>query len=160
MHLLPLIRSFRAVHANDLNPASYKYLVSNMKTNHCEKHLNPYNMDGRDFVLSLVDRGVHFTEAIMNLPQNATDFLDVFIGLARRKDKQGNSVFAVAADAADAADAAARVSRRLLPRIHVYAFSTADDPVKDIAERSAGIMQCDPAILGLGKLVSSPPWVM
>jgi tRNA G37 N-methylase Trm5 len=127
-----------------------------MKTNHCEKHLNPYNMDGRDFVLSLVDKGVHFTEAIMNLPQNATDFLDVFIGLAKRKDQQGNTVFSVDdAAAGDAANDAVSISRRL-PRIHVYAFSTADDPVKDIAERSAGIMQCDPAILGLGKLVSSP----
>ena len=44
----------------------------------------------RDFVLSLVSDGVAFNEAIMNLPQSATDFLDVFIGLLNRKDKQGN----------------------------------------------------------------------
>ena len=44
----------------------------------------------RDFVLSLVSDGVVFNEAIMNLPQSATDFLDVFIGLSNRKDKTGN----------------------------------------------------------------------
>jgi hypothetical protein len=44
----------------------------------------------RDFVLSLVEEGKVFNEAIMNLPQSATDFLDVFIGLSNRKDKNGN----------------------------------------------------------------------
>jgi hypothetical protein len=44
----------------------------------------------RDFILSLVEEGIVFTEAIMNLPQSATDFLDVFIGLAKRVDKNGN----------------------------------------------------------------------
>ena len=43
----------------------------------------------RDFVLSLVEEGTVFNEAIMNLPQSATDFLDVFIGLSDRIDKNG-----------------------------------------------------------------------
>ena len=30
------------------------------------------------------------------------------------------------------------------PRIHCYAFSTASDPIYDIACRCAGIMKCDP----------------
>lgn len=38
----------------------------------------------RLFVLDLVKRNVPFDEAIMNLPANATDFLDVFIGLYTR----------------------------------------------------------------------------
>lgn len=38
----------------------------------------------RLFVLDLVKRDVPFDEAIMNLPANATDFLDVFIGLYTR----------------------------------------------------------------------------
>ena len=35
------------VHANDLNPASFKYLEKNAKTNNCGKRLFNYNMDGR-----------------------------------------------------------------------------------------------------------------
>eukprot|EP01034_Spumella_vulgaris_P027258 gene27258-33952_t len=31
----------------DLNPASYKYLVLNGRTNHCGSRLIPFNMDGR-----------------------------------------------------------------------------------------------------------------
>jgi hypothetical protein len=34
----------------------------------------------------------------------------------------------------------------------VYAFSTHEDPVADIAARSAGILRCDPSLLGLTKL--------
>ena len=44
----------------------------------------------RDFILSLCAEGQHFNEVIMNLPQSATDFLDVFIGLLKRKNAQGN----------------------------------------------------------------------
>ena len=36
-----------SVHANDLNPASYKYLVVNAKNNKCGAALSTYNMDGR-----------------------------------------------------------------------------------------------------------------
>ena len=67
----------------------------------------------------------------MNLPQTATDFLDVFIGIAKRTDKNGKSVF----------------SSENLPRIHVYAFSTSEDPIGDIVDRSAGIMKCSPSDL-------------
>jgi hypothetical protein len=38
----------------------------------------------RHFILKLVAENVAFEHAIMNLPQNATDFLDVFIGLHTR----------------------------------------------------------------------------
>ena len=43
----------------------------------------------RDFILHLMDQGTFFDEAIMNLPQSATDFLDVFIGIGKRLDKDG-----------------------------------------------------------------------
>lgn len=38
----------------------------------------------RDFILKLLSEDTVFEEAIMNLPANATDFLDVFIGLRSR----------------------------------------------------------------------------
>ncbi len=41
----------------------------------------------RHFILDLVKRNIPFHEAIMNLPANATDFLDVFIGLFTRVGK-------------------------------------------------------------------------
>jgi len=42
-------------------------------------------MDGRKFILHLVDKHVVFDEVIMNLPHNAIEFLDVFIGLHSRR---------------------------------------------------------------------------
>ena len=44
---VPLALSNITVYANDLNPASYKYLNTNMRINHCEKHLKCFNMCGR-----------------------------------------------------------------------------------------------------------------
>ena len=38
----------------------------------------------RKFILDLLERNVVFDEVIMNLPQTATEFLDVFIGLESR----------------------------------------------------------------------------
>eukprot|EP00601_Ochromonadales_sp_CCMP2298_P023581 CAMPEP_0173289114 /NCGR_PEP_ID=MMETSP1143-20121109/10798_1 /TAXON_ID=483371 /ORGANISM="non described non described, Strain CCMP2298" /LENGTH=401 /DNA_ID=CAMNT_0014227965 /DNA_START=300 /DNA_END=1502 /DNA_ORIENTATION=+ len=80
----PLKRADIICYANDLNPASYKYLLQNSRNNHCQ-NLTSYNMCGRDFILKLVDQGVEFHEVIMNLPQSATDFLDVFVGLNVRR---------------------------------------------------------------------------
>lgn len=126
---IPLSMSRVSVHANDLNPESYRYLVENAKANHCKHSLHCYNLDGRDFILQLLSKKVVFTEAIMNLPQNATDFLDVFIGLNTRLKTQGLGSFAD------------------LPRIHCYAFSTSETPILDIASRVAGVLQCEVADL-------------
>jgi tRNA (guanine37-N1)-methyltransferase len=116
---IPLSMSNITVHANDLNPASYKYLVQNGKLNKCQKHLKTYNMDGRAFVLDMCSRGIVFDAALMNLPQTATDFLDVFIGLAQRRSVQSER----------------------LPDVHVYAFSNADDPIDDVRRRCASTMR-------------------
>jgi tRNA G37 N-methylase Trm5 len=96
----------------DLNPESFRDLELNKKQNSCGKYLQCYNMDGRSavyvcmyvhmflrtytlslnavhkytrkFILDLLERNVVFDEVIMNLPQTATEFLDVFIGLESR----------------------------------------------------------------------------
>jgi len=45
-----------------------------------------------------------------------------------------------------------RLSSWSLPRIHVYAFSThVADPVQDIINRSAGILQCTPEAIRYGR---------
>ena len=49
-------------------------------------------MDGRKFIVQLIDSDILFHEVIMNLPNNAIEFLDAFIGLntriMRRKEKE------------------------------------------------------------------------
>jgi tRNA G37 N-methylase Trm5 len=44
---VPLAMNDITVHANDLNPESYKYLDKNVIVNHCEKFLHTYNSCGR-----------------------------------------------------------------------------------------------------------------
>jgi hypothetical protein len=132
----------------DLNPSSHFSLVHNAKRNGCvltdtscsdselsKKRQRPQhanvskaalneafvtrNLDGRDFIIELTEKGVYPHEVIMNLPANATDFLDVFIGLQTRH-----------------ANHHSLPSRPALPRIHVYGFSNAAaDPIGDLAIR-------------------------
>lgn len=65
----------------------------------------------------------------MNLPQSATEFLDVFIGLGSKPAFKHGAA---------------------LPRIHVYGFSTDADPVLDMARRAAAVMRCPVDALCLG----------
>ena len=77
---LPLARKRCHVHANDLNPESYKWLVKNRDLNGIgTKLLTCYNMDGRDFVREFSGGEIQYV--LMNLPASATEFLDVFVGL-------------------------------------------------------------------------------
>jgi tRNA (guanine37-N1)-methyltransferase len=85
------------VHANDLNPASYEYLVFNSRKNKCQ-NLTCYNMDARSFCYQLQDRDIDFHHVIMNLPASAPEFLDAFRGF------KGKS----------------------LPRVHVHCFAPKD----------------------------------
>jgi len=81
------------VHANDLNPFSYKYLVLNREKNKC-KNLKCYNMCARAFSHHLQDEGVEIDHVIMNLPASAPEFLDALRGFSGKR----------------------------LPRIHVHCF--------------------------------------
>jgi len=137
---VPLAMAGVRSHANDLNPASYKYLVINNRANKCERSLSCYNMCARDFVLQLADTGIDFDHAIMNLPQSATDFLDAFIGIGRRRG------WIDVADEGQGEGKGTETQRRL-PTIHVYAFSTAEEPIGDVAERSAKVLMCDVDLL-------------
>eukprot|EP00981_Chlorochromonas_danica_P004862 scaffold976_cov214-Ochromonas_danica.AAC.6 len=125
------------VYANDLNPASFKYLSINAESNHCQKWLKPFNLDGREFVVSEVvqKEKTIFHEAILNLPQSATTFLDTFIGLAYRYRRVGLL----------SEDSPAETVQAIMPIIHVYAFSTADGNekcIEDIIQRAADVLTC------------------
>lgn len=90
------------VHANDLNPASFNYLKENAKKNRVSNKVKAYNLDGREFLLSVTrklvdevvarlgpdqmelgvdDRVDVYSHVIMNLPGSAVQFLDAFRGL-------------------------------------------------------------------------------
>ena len=82
------------VHANDLNPASFKYLKINSEKNKCN-NLHCYNEDGRAFLHRLCREGIQIDHVIMNLPAIAPEFLDAFRGYPAGK----------------------------MPRIHVHCFA-------------------------------------
>lgn len=137
-----------SVMANDLNPSSYKALLKNSGINKCRldidtdaemkrnksrglSTLSCFNMDGRAFIRRLDGHGkgitkepvVPYTDVLMNLPASATEFLDVFIGRNA------------------APDAITTTGSIVLPRIHVYAFSSTSDPITDVINRVCRTMQ-------------------
>ena len=100
---LPLAKKGCRVLANDLNPESFEALVANAKHNRVV--VEAFNKDGREFVRTLCEESPNddafpFNVVLMNLPKDAVEFLDVFIGC-----KPNLSLGAK------------------LPTIHCYAFS-------------------------------------
>lgn len=84
---VPACKRGVVVYANDLNPHSYSAMVDNIRLNKLKKdRILAYNMDGRDFIKSLVgliendETKPMFTKVVMNLPAIAIEFLDCFRG--------------------------------------------------------------------------------
>ncbi|KAM7542148.1 hypothetical protein Aperf_G00000019452 [Anoplocephala perfoliata] len=90
---LPLARSGNCqVFANDLNPISFQFLEENLRRNSSRKHpiseeqMKCFNLDGRDFIKQVVcphyekllQCGTVEFFMLMNLPELAIEFLDVF----------------------------------------------------------------------------------
>eukprot|EP01091_Cochliopodium_minus_P008554 TRINITY_DN1963_c0_g1_i1.p2 TRINITY_DN1963_c0_g1~~TRINITY_DN1963_c0_g1_i1.p2 ORF type:complete len:193 (-),score=57.55 TRINITY_DN1963_c0_g1_i1:50-628(-) len=109
------------VYANDLNPSSYQYLENNRKINKIkDTQLKTYNLDAREFLVKMAKEGVLFNSAIMNLPKNALEFLDVFRGIFRGRDDNIK-----------------------MPTIYCYCFSNAEDPEKDALTRASKYLSFD-----------------
>ncbi|KAE8125713.1 hypothetical protein FH972_020488 [Carpinus fangiana] len=106
----------KRVYANDLNPYAVEYLERNCVVNKVERKLEVFNMDGRRFIQALFasEKAKRITQVVMNLPNDAAEYLDAFRGIFRDRPKNGDFTF---------------------PMIHVYGFSKAQDPEFDFHER-------------------------
>ncbi|KAK8648502.1 hypothetical protein V6N13_129253 [Hibiscus sabdariffa] len=106
----------KRVYANDLNPFAVEYLERNSVLNKLERKIKIFNMDGRRFISAMFssEKAHSITHVVMNLPNDAAEFLDAFRGVYRDqpRDKEFN-----------------------FPMIHVYGFSKAQDPEFDFHER-------------------------
>ncbi|KAJ6894406.1 tRNA (guanine(37)-N1)-methyltransferase 1 [Populus alba x Populus x berolinensis] len=104
------------VYANDLNPCAVQYMEKNSVLNKLERHIEIFNMDGRRFIDAMYAsrKAQSITQVVMNLPNDAVEYLDAFRGVC--KDKPKDKEYA-------------------LPMIHVYGFSKARDPEFDFHER-------------------------
>ena len=134
------------VFANDLNPASYQYLTANAIKNHCtSSSLACFNLDARAFVTHLNEQNVIYTDVIMNLPQSAVEFLDVFRNHCetRREIRRRLREAKLEEGKKEENDEEGDVTW-----VHVYGFSSAIDPVEDIVQRIASTLQCSVSSLG------------
>ncbi|KAJ4843011.1 hypothetical protein Tsubulata_005392 [Turnera subulata] len=106
----------KRVYANDLNPHAVDYMERNSVLNKLERKIKIFNMDGRRFIRAMFasEKAQSITQVVMNLPNNAVEFLDAFRGIFRDRASRGEFV---------------------LPMIHVYGFSKASDPEFDFDER-------------------------
>ncbi|KAK7848085.1 trna (guanine(37)-n1)-methyltransferase 1 [Quercus suber] len=99
----------KRVYANDLNPIAVEYLERNCVFNKLEKKIKVFNMDGRRFIQAIFssDKAKSITQVVMNLPNDAAEYLDAFRGIYTDRPKNEDFTF---------------------PMIHVYGFSKARDP--------------------------------
>lgn len=147
------------VFANDLNPASYKYLVENVRRNKArlsigacarawaasrmlnqcgslqvQDRVECFNMDARGFVRHLLARGSRFTQVLMNLPASAIEFL----GLSPPPSPPSANprITSLGANATDVFRGAFHGVDwpGPLPVVHCYCFSNADDMEADVMQ--------------------------
>ncbi|KAK2423918.1 Met-10 like family protein [Trifolium repens] len=113
---IPAAKIVKCVFANDLNPYAVEYLERNSVLNKLERKIKVFNMDGRRFIKAMFasDKAHSITQVVMNLPNDAAEFLDAFRGVYKDRPKDGEFNF---------------------PMIHVYGFSKAEDPEFDFHER-------------------------
>ncbi|KAJ7948578.1 tRNA (guanine(37)-N1)-methyltransferase [Quillaja saponaria] len=106
----------KRVFANDLNPYAVEYLERNTVLNKFERKIEVFNMDGRRFINAMFTsaKARSITQVVMNLPNDAAEFLDAFKGIYSDRPKNREFTF---------------------PRIHVYGFSKAQDPEFEFHER-------------------------
>jgi tRNA (guanine37-N1)-methyltransferase len=126
--------SVSKVFANDLNPDSYKYLLENSKLNNCTSTISCYNQDGIEFIKQLDEKSIAYTDVIMNLPQNSIDFLHIFISMKIRRK--------------------CTTIDQILPIIHIYSFSSDADPIQDVRNRIAQVLQCNVELIAPTKIWS------
>jgi len=72
-----------SVYANDLNPHCFHYLKQNLDLNKVPNNkINPFNMDGGEFIKYLLERvdedDCHIDHFYMNLPALNIEFLTFF----------------------------------------------------------------------------------
>ena len=133
--------------------------MNNGRQNHCGGHLTCYNMDGREFIRELVEKNVAFTDVIINLPQTAVDFLDVFIGIGNfrrvihkdtnsKDDKESPLTLTHPLPAYPSTSTNGEV-RDIT--IHVYTFSSAGSTTAlieaDVIHRVALVLHCSSDII-------------
>ncbi|WCJ39576.1 tRNA (guanine(37)-N1)-methyltransferase 1 [Euphorbia peplus] len=113
---LAAARKVKRVYANDLNPCAIDYLERNSALNKLERKIKVFSMDGRRFINAMFssDKGQTITQVVMNLPNDAAEYLDAFRGIYKDHPKHRKLNF---------------------PTIHVYGFSKARDPEFDFHER-------------------------
>ncbi|KAM0841126.1 hypothetical protein ACQ4PT_059218 [Festuca glaucescens] len=131
------------VYANDLNPIAVEYLERNIVLNKLERKIEVFNMDARRFVTAIYS-SQHvrpITQVVMNLPKDAAEFLDIFRGILRNRQAGQPCV---------------------MPKIHVYGFSKAEDPEYDFNER-INLALCDNVAnieMHRVRLVASGKWML
>jgi len=140
------------VYSNDLNPESFRWLQVNAKGNKkAAKNMECFNQDAREFIRGVVkdklveiwtenSQKVDAVHIVMNLPALAITFLDVFRGLFR-----------------DRSELAAGAVAPLLPQVHVYTFSKAEQPEQDVGENCELYLGCRPAQLNISRVRNVAP---
>lgn len=133
----PAAKSRKAeVFANDLNPNSYESLCRNVKLNKIKTGLKCSNLDGREFIKTIVkmdmlekwklsfENGNSPTfRVVMNLPALAIEFTDAFINLFDDIDE--NLI---------------PRSEELLPYMYVYCFTKSEKPEEDVKQRIENVI--------------------
>lgn len=131
------------VYANDLNPFAVKYQLKNIACNKLQGKVEVFNKDGREFIKEILGREnpAFVTQVVMNLPNDAAEYLDAFRGVFREKHRDMHLPS---------------------PTIHVYGFSKASEPESEFLERIGRALGEAPTAVDMHRvrLVAPGKWML
>ncbi|KAH9920236.1 guanine-N-1-methyltransferase [Epithele typhae] len=129
---VPAAKKGCAVLANDLNPASFKYLTQNITDNKVDARIRAFCEDGRELRaenLPLPSAGPvrsHIDHFVMNLPDTAILFLDAFRGVLSAENRGDRNLSGV-------------YTEERMPIVHCHCFTREREraaAVVDIRQRA------------------------
>ncbi|CAG8443503.1 4116_t:CDS:10 [Diversispora eburnea] len=147
---IPAAKKGCIVYANDLNPASYKYLAENISLNKANDKIYPYNLDGRHFIKKAVqDLEITFNNSNEKNEKNVTvtvadsTCLETSTINFQTFDHFIMNLPATAIEFLDSfrglykgKESLFEASSMDLPMIHCHCFSKSETPEKELLEDS------------------------
>lgn len=146
---VPSARKGCFVYANDLNPASYEAIKTNMSLNKIADYIHPYNLDGRDFIAQAREHlaGNAFQVTLPPPKKKRSAPIEVSTPeIITSKTHFDHYVFNLPAIALEFLDAL-RVAPEPLPVAHVHCFSKSETPHEDILNRVEAAIGYRPSLL-------------
>ncbi|KAL2645458.1 hypothetical protein R1flu_013045 [Riccia fluitans] len=139
---IPAGAKARRIFANEVSSTGYRYLAHNVSTNELTSKVEVFNVNTHQFLENLFDseRPLPITQVVLTYPTALHDLLDFFVGAFSRTSWELPS----------------------LPKVHVYGFSNAVDPIEHLLQKIENVLGERPQRMDIVRVAEVAPgeWML